>query len=355
MSAPGPALPAAPRGGSSKVAEPHLLESPIATTMPYGRAAGSPRRAQAGMTLVELMVALVIGLVITAAAVAALIAARSGFGSVDSTTQMRENARFTADLIHRLVVQGGFEDVAGGQSSVVPPQGKAPALQGFDDSLVAAAGGVLPGGLASGTRSSGCGGFTDTSCMNGSDVLVIQFYGTSRNGVADGSMINCAGVAEPENLARRATSIFHVVRSAAGEPTLACTYQAADDSWVTEPLVPGVEAFQVLYGVDNVVPNAVPSGTTDSVPDRYLRATELVVAGNAGATADNWRRVRSVRIGLLFRSPANDAIDQAAVAATHNVLGDGLSVSADTLSQLTVPADSRMRQAMVFHVHLRNP
>ena len=330
----------------------------MSTTMPLplGRAAGATRRAQAGMTLVELMVALVIGLVITAAAVAALIAARSGFGSVDSTTQMRENARFTADLIHRLVVQGGFEDVAGGQTSVVPPQGKAPALQGFDDSLVEAAGGVLPGGLASGTRSSGCGGVTDTSCMNGSDVLVIQFYGTSRGGVADGSMINCAGVAEPENLARRATSIFHVVRSAAGEPTLACTYQdPVDDSWKTEPLVPGVEALQVLYGVDNVVPNTAPTGTTDSVPDRYLRATELVVAGNAVATADNWRRVRSVRIGLLFRSQANDAIDRAAVAATHNVLGDGMSASADTLSQLTVPADGRMRQAMVFHVHLRNP
>lgn len=311
-------------------------------------------RAQAGLTLVELMVAMVIGLVVTAAAVAALIAARSGFGSVDSTTQLRENARFTADLIHRLIVQGGFEDVASGQTSVVPPQGKAPAIQGYDDSLVAAAGSALPDGLASGTRSAGCGSVTDTSCMNGSDVLVIQFIGTSRNGVADGSMINCAGVPEPENLTRRATSIFHVVRSAAGEPTLACTYQAVDGTWVTEPLVPGVEAMQVLYGVDNVVPGAAPSGTTDSVPDRYLRASQLVVAGNPAATADNWRRVRSVRIGLLFRSPANTAIDRSAVATTYNVLGDNLSVSADTLSQLAVPADGRMRQAMVFHVHLRN-
>ena len=159
--------------------------------------------------------------------------------------------------------------------------------------------------------------------MNGSDVLMIQFYGTSRNGVADGSMINCAGIAEPENLTRRATSIFHIVRSAAGEPTLACTYQRADDTWATEPLVPGVEAMQVLYGVDNVVPNTAPTSTTDSVPERYLRASQLVVAGNAAATTDNWRRVRSVRIGLLFRSPANDAVDRAAVAATYNVLGDG--------------------------------
>ena len=310
-------------------------------------------RTQSGLTLVELMVALIIGLVVAAAAVAALIAARSGFGSVDTTTQLRENARFTADLINRLAVQAGFEDVASGQNSAVPPQSKAPGVQGYDDSLVA--GSALPDGLASGTRSTGCGSVTDTSCVNGSDVLVIQFYGTSRNGVADGSMINCAGVPEPENLVRRATSIFHVVRSAAGEPTLACTYQAADDSWVTEPLVPGVEAMQVLYGVDNVVPGTAPSGTTDSVPDRYLRASQLVVPGNAAATADNWRRVRSLRIGLLFRGPVPDAIDRAAVARTYNVLGDGLSVSADTLSQLAVPADGRLRQQMVFNVHLRNP
>lgn len=312
-------------------------------------------RRQAGLTLVELMVALVIGLIITAAAVAALIAARNGFGSVDSTTALRENARFAAELMHRLIVQGGFEDVAGGQISFAPPQGKAPAVQGYDDSLVAAAGSALPDGLASGTRSTGCGSVTDTSCKNGSDVLVIQFTGTSRAGAADGSMINCAGVPEPENLVRRATSIFHVVRSAAGEPTLACTYQAVDDSWVTEPLVTGVEALQVLYGVDNVVPATAPVGATDSVPERYLRAEQLVVVGDAAATADNWRRVRSLRIGLLFRGPTGSAIDGAAVATTHNVLGDGLSVSADTLSRLAVPADGRLRQQMVFTVHLRNP
>ncbi len=310
-------------------------------------------RAQAGVTLVELMVALVIGLVVAAAAVAALIVARNGFGAVDSTSQLRDNARFTADLIHRLVVQGGFEDVATGQYSAVPPLGKAPAVQGYDDSLVAGA--ALPGGLASATRTSGCGSVTDTSCMNGSDVLMLHFYGTSRNGVADGSMINCAGVAEAERLDRRATSIFHVVRSAAGEPTLACTYQAADDTWVTEPLIPGVEAFQVLYGVDNVLPATAPTGATDSVPDRYLRASQLVVAGNALETANNWRRVRSLRVGLVFRGPAASAIDRDATATTFQVLGTGLSASADTLSRLTVPADGRLRQQMVFNIHLRNP
>lgn len=312
-------------------------------------------RRQAGVTLVELMVALVIGLVISAAAVAALIVARNGFSSVDATAQLRENARFSADLIQRLAAQAGFEDVAGGHVSSVLPQGRPPAIQGFDDSLVTAA--VLPNGLTDGSRTGGCGGVTDTSCANGSDALVLRFWGTSRNGVADGSMINCAGIPEPEGT-DRATSIFHIARSAAGEPTLACTYLAADGTWQTEALVPGVEAFQVLYGVDNVVPGtAPPAGTTgtDSVPDRYLRASQLVVAGNPAETTNNWRRVRSLRIGLLFRGPANAAVDNAATAQTYPVLGDGLSASTDTLAQLVVPADGRLRQQIVLNIHLRNP
>lgn len=315
------------------------------------QAGGNLTRRQAGVTLVELMVALVIGLIVSAAAVAALIVSRSGFNAVDSTAQLRENARFSADLIQRLAVQAGFEDVAGGQHSTVPPAGKPPSIQGYDDALVPS---PASDAITDGSRSAGCGSVTDTSCVNGSDVLVLRFWGTSRGGAADGSMINCAGIGEPEGT-DRATSIFHVVRSAAGEPTLACTYRAADGTWTTEALVPGVEAFQVLYGVDNVVPGLAPTGATDSVPDRYLRASQLVVAGNAAATADNWRRVRSLRIGLLFRGPAGSAVDRSSVAQTYSVLGDGMSAAADTLAQLPVAADGRLRQAMVLNIHLRNP
>lgn len=328
------------------------MNQPLLSAAPVR--ASCVRRAS-GLTLVELMVALVIGLVVAAAAVAALLVARNGFTTVDSTAQLRENARFSADLMQRLAVQAGFEDVAGRGFSVVPPAERPPAIRGWDDSILNIA--DLPDGLTNGSRSSGCGGITDTSCVNGSDILMIRFWGTSPGAnptVADGSMINCAGVGEPEGT-ELATSIFHIVRSAAGEPTLACTYRDTAGVWTTVPLVPGVEAMQVLYGVDNVTPGTAPSGDTDSVPDRYLRASQLVVAGDAAATLANWRRVRSLRIGLLFRGPVGGAQDRDATAVTYDVLGDGFSVSGDTLSQLEVPADGRMRQAMVFNVHLRNP
>jgi len=195
---------------------------------------------------------------------------------------------------------------------------------------------------------------TDTSCVNGSDILVVRYFGVSRGGSADGTIINCAGLAEPEG-SDRAYSIFHVVRSAAGEPTLSCTYQVPGTSnWKTVPLVTGVEGFQVLYGVDtqNGATVAATPKDGDTVADTYLTARQLNNTPSS-TTIDNWRRVRTVRIGLLIRGPVPEAISAAAVASMP-VLGTQFISSSDVGSALSVPADGRLRQRLVFTVHLRN-
>jgi type IV pilus assembly protein PilW len=162
-------------------------------------------------------------------------------------------------------------------------------------------------------------------------------------------MINCAGMAEPEG-ADRAYSIFHVARSTAGEPVLACSYRnPATGVWATVPLVSGVESFQVLYGVDTL--DGIGATGTDSVADRYLRATDLATTPTA-TPIENWRRVRTLRIGLVVRGATPDAVDRAATAAASTpVLGEGFTNAAD---ELNVAADGRLRQRLVFTVHLRN-
>lgn len=300
--------------------------------------------------MIELLVALVLGLLIAAASVAALIVARQGFKSVDATAQLRENARFAASLIQRVAVQAGFENAAYGQITV----GKEPGLEGFDNAVVGAVSGwsTAPAGLAHGSRTSAACGATDTSCMNGSDILIVRYWGVSRGGVADRTMINCSGMSEPEG-AERAYSIFHVARSAAGEPTLACTYRnPTSGAWATVPLVTGVEGFQVLYGVDTRDDTGATG--TDSVADEYLRASQLATAPTA-SPIENWRRVRTLRIGLVVRGATPDAVDRAATAAASMpVLGAGFSNPADVGSALTIAADGRLRQNLVFTVHLRN-
>lgn len=326
---------------------------------------------QAGLTLVELLVAVTLGLLVTLAAVAALLIGRQGFTSVDQSSQLRENARFAASLIQRIVIQAGYESHRDGTvasawryfcSGSGLPCGdvngdRNPGIVGYDNALVGSL--TLPTGLVSGNRTSGCGTVTDTSCLNGDDILVVRYWGDSRAGAAagDGSMINCSGANELDGTVP-AYSIFHVARSASGEPTLTCTYRDSTGAWQTVPLMQGVEGFQVLYGVDNVTPGAAPpSGETglDGVPDRYLRASQLTVTGNTNATMDNWRRVRSVRVGLLLRGDLNSAVDRAASGRTYDVLGPGMTdATNDVGSSLTVPADGRLRQSLVFTVHLRN-
>lgn len=335
------------------------------------------RRGQAGMTLVELMVAMALGLLVVGATVATLIIGRQGFNAVDSSSQLRENTRFAASLIQRIGIQAGFENGAGGNFTdwkLFCRGGAAacgdrngdtnPGLRGYDDAAITALPGApgplsFPTGLGHGTRDASCA-VADTSCRNGSDILMVRYWGDNRAGAAggDGSMINCAGMNEPE-AAAPAYSIFHVVRSASGEPTLACTYRDSTTMvWSTVPLVGGVEGFQLLYGVDGVAAGAAPptgDTGTDTVPELYLRASQLDVPGDAAASADNWRRVRSVRVGLVVRGSENSAVDRATSGRTFAVLGEGFGSAGDAGSNLVTAADGRMRQNLVFTVHLRNP
>lgn len=323
------------------------------------------RRGQAGLTLVELMVAMALGLLVTLASVAALIIARQGFTSVDNGAQLRENARFASSVLERIGIQAGFEDLAVNGFGA----NKDPGLRGYDNAVVGDLAG-LPDNLAHNTRTTACGAVTDTSCVNGSDVLVVRYWGASKNGgtggAADGSMINCAGIAEP-NLSDRAFSIFHVVRSDKGEPTLACTYRdPVKLTFFTVPLVQGVEAFQVLYGVDGITaagkdagafiptaptdpPTALP-WQNDTVADRYLRAED--VNKEATYSTNNWSRVRSLRIGLVIRGEVGSALQR--TTAAFDVLGPDFTSDKDPLSELSVPADGRLRQHVVLTIHLRN-
>ena len=324
---------------------------------------------QAGVTLVELMVALVIGLVVSLATVATLIAARAGYSSVDSSSQVRENARFAIELIQRIAVQAGYEDVAAavGTKQSVSFAGSEPSpepdVMGYDNAVLGTQTSFPPSVSNNG---SGCS-TSSSACSNNSDVLVLRYQGSSLPsdaGTADGSIINCAGVAEVatgSSSADRLYSVFHVERSStSGEPVLMCSYRNTGGTWTKQALVQGVESFQVLYGMDYgnsaVAANVAVSAAQvqDSVPDRYLRADQIIVPGNADATRANWRRVRSLRIGLLLRSAPNTALDLTATGKTYYPLGVGQSSSYDIGTAFAVTADGRLRQELSATVYLRN-
>lgn len=334
---------------------------------------GRPRiRKQSGLTLLELLVALGLGLIVVAIAAAALLLGQQGYRAVDATTALRDRERFAADLISRVVVQAGYQDF-GTANVVLRSSAKAlgidpePDIYGWNNAVYKVPDDLLLSSstkITTGNRPGDCGSVTDTSCLNGSDVLVVRFQGvsTASGGTTpDNTMINCQGQGEAglvsDNLNERAVSMFHVARGADGEPSLYCSYYNLNTGlWVAaQPIIEGVETLQLLYGTDGVTAATVPSTAAtaqDSVADRWLRADQLTVSGNLAATRENWRRVRSVKVGMVLRAPVGSA--QQSTTATFAPLGSLYADNADVGSSLSVAADRRLRMVSNFTVHLRN-
>ena len=323
-------------------------------------------RAQAGLTLIELMVAMVISLVIVLAATAALLISRQGFTSVDAASQLRDSARFAQDVLQRLGVQAGHRDI----DFVVTVESN---VFGFNNR---ARDGTHAWSEAESAQR------TASSLGYGSDILVLRFQPTgfyptvpgaaltASSEMTDGGMIDCSGnTPEDRNTsyADRIASVLHVATSSDGEPALMCTRWSDAGTIETQPLIKGVENFQVLYGVDGIGPaNAVlpASNTADSVVDRYLRADQLTVSDPI-VTTGNWQRVRSIRIGMVLRGPPGSAVDNTAQTyyplGTAKASGSGAvgSMFADATNdpgtEFKPSADGRLRHVVTFTIHLRNP
>ncbi len=346
-----------------------VTRSPFQTRLPS---------AQAGLTLIELMVAMVISLVIVLAATAALLISRQGFTSVDAASQLRDSARFAQDILQRLGVQAGHRDI-NFVATVTPPATKGvatvePNVFGFNNRARNSTHAWNEANASQ--RTAGSLGY-------GSDILVLRFQPTgfypTGQGAAptassewtDGGMIDCSGDSpdyRSTNYSERIASVLHVSKSIDDEPALMCTrWRDGGGSAETQPLINGVENFQVLYGVDGIGPAnaALPAASTaDSVVDRYLRADQLTVSDDAVTTA-NWQRVRSIRIGMVLRGPPGSAVDNTAQTfyplGTAKASGSGAvgSMFADNAkdpgTEFKPSADGRLRHVVTFTIHLRNP
>ena len=332
-----------------------------------------PRQAllQRGMTLIELLVAMTLGLLIALAAATALLVSRQGFTAVDASSQLRDNGRFLQSIVQRLGVQAGYKDLGFATNTAAQPN--SPAGMGPE--------GIRPYvfGLNNASRTStntwdqGTAR-TSTQLGYGSDILVLRYQTSTTNPAAaasDETIIDCAGIAPttaPMGADDTIVSILHVGVGSDGEPALMCSRSNTGDApYDTQPLVQGVENFQVLYGVDGVAPGntVVPLATApDSIPERYLRANQLTIAGNDVATYANWRRVRSIRIGVVLRGGAGSAVDRTSQTfyplgvskgSTSGTPGSAFANNTNDPGSIFTPAvDGRLRQTMSFSVHLRN-
>lgn len=115
---------------------------------------------------------------------------------------------------------------------------------------------------------------------------------------------------------------FFVAQGQNGETTLMRAVLQANGIWNIQPLVPGVETMQVLYGIG-------ANGATS----QYLPASAVT----------NWALVTTVRLGFLLEGQAGSGSPSNNPTA-FSVLG----------TQFTTPTDTRLRHVYEMTINVRN-
>ena len=303
---------------------------------------------QCGLSLVELLVSLAISLVIVIAASAFFLGSSRTRDTQDAASLLQDNARFATEVITRSIQQAGYQNyiwsTAGAtvRREVSPPSDLQPDIRGFNNSAA---------GPSTDFTSTAWGHNLSSDRVNNSDALVVRFQG-SGSGSGDGSMIDCMGIPQPEPVVSgdRSFSVYEVNQSGAGEPELRCKYSGSTQA---QPIVRGVETLQFLYGVDT---------NGDSVADTWRNAEEVDKGGASGAVClgsiciERWQQVRSVRVGMVLRSPTPVAVSTPTGTTTFSPLGlyfsQGISNAPDTLTVNN--SDGRLRKVVTFTVNVRN-
>lgn len=238
-----------------------------------------------GLTLIELLIALALTAVLVLGLVQVVSAASAASNLQRNQAQLLDRARFVIGILGRTARQAGYR-----------PE---PWSATYDPAALAE--GNLDGASADGDRLA-LRGWSDLNCFD------------NRNPDRD---------ADGRPLFYLRERVFDL--NAAGNLAHTCRYGPTPMELTTQirrqGLVPGVEAFQVLYGED---------GDADGNIDAWVRA---------GQWADP-RRVLGLRIGLLLAS--DDAVAERA-GQTFELLDDTRQA----------PADGKLRRLFEFAVALR--
>lgn len=301
---------------------------------------------QRGLTMVELMVSLVLASLITLAATALYTVALSSYKTVDASQEIQDSGRFALEIIGQAARQAGYQnytqrDGDGEENTRRFAATIYPTVRGYNNAKVASTGNHLDDGT------------TDNGGYNRSDTLAFRFHGSSLLSDAstpDGSMLDCQGVAQnyPSNGNDVALSLFWVKVDSSGEPALECISRGdpTNASGLTrnsQPVLKGVESFQVMYGL------ADPAQTSGT-PVKW-------VSGQNVSAAD-WVNVTAVRVGLIIRGGVGSAQGQSASSAENKLYPLGkefIGSSTEAGLVFDMPNDGRLRRVFNATYKIRNP
>ncbi len=212
---------------------------------------------QAGLSLIELMIAMVIGLVIIAGVGQILLSGRQSYNTQSGTSALQENGRFALFYLQRDIRMAGFPRSAGPGSALA-----------IDSPFI-----------SNPAEASESGQVTQDGLDGASDQIVIRYQ-------SDSSVLNsdndCLGQAV-------GAGAIVINRYFVTDGALSCR---GNGNNTPQPLINGVDSMQILYGEDI---------DGDTYADVYRNASQVT----------DWNRVAAVRIALLINSQENvaDTVD----------------------------------------------
>jgi type IV pilus assembly protein PilW len=353
-------------------------------------------RRQAGLSLVELMVSLVIASLLIIGVIQIFSANSQTYRTQEGVSRVQENTRFAMEVMQRDLRMAGFtgctRNILNHLDENNPNYSNelmgGPPVTGWEYTGTAPGDSYNIADGDTGNWSSGTGGGVPAAIagdtLPGSDVVVINFAERANvtlngNPAANAETINVAGpsgipqgtivMATSDNCAAGdlwqkvnqagansitkgasglnespgqnfmgtpyndnanvyiwASVAYYVGQGAGGEPALFQRRLGPPAAAAAQELVEGVESMQILYGLDT---------DGDRQVDSYVTAT----------TVNDWDEVISVRISLLHRSPANNALDVGTLdTRVYNLIG----------TRINPVDDRRARQVATTTVGLRN-
>ena len=353
-----------------------------------------PSRRQAGVTLVELMVALTIGLFIVAGLGYIYVSSARVIRSLEASSRLQEQMRHAFERISSDVRMAGFAGCSFQTSAVVlndsaawqfdlfqrPLRGYEEGVDSFPadfgaarlrgDALVvlradnskeymvashnataaqlslAANHDVKQGQILLATDCSHAALFQMTNVNNNNTVnVIVHNTGSGSPGNCTkgfGLPVDCTdpngtpyAFAPGSRVFRFSGSAYYVRRNPNGEPALyreALQAAGGNAQLAPEELVEGIEDMQVTYGVDT-------SSPADNAVDVYTTAPDVLAQAPGVTEEEKWRRVLALRVSVLAVS------DQAVNAQPVRYRFDGVSVT---------PTDRRMRKVFTTTIAIRN-
>jgi type IV pilus assembly protein PilW len=253
---------------------------------------------QAGLTLVELMVALVVGLAVIVAALSTYLSSGSSSRINSQITQMSEDANAALSLLRTHIAMAGYSHPIGllatGELSKAY---SGPAIFGCQNGLDQASTGQYLGGPNG----------TTLTCNSGNpstaETLIVLYEVDSSNSIPTKTSpgTDCLGNGALQINDSAGNPYYYLAENRFFlDPSSGSLSCLGNGNTSPQPVVDNIADFYVLYGVAGTDKS---SGLPLKVAQQYLTASQV-----GDMAAGKWNQVVSVRVCVVVRSE-DDALD----------------------------------------------